>query len=239
MAVRPRRKYRVTPLREAQRQETRRRIRDAARELFYAGHYETTTMDEIAGAAGLRRSTVYLHYKDKTEIIADILHEYMPRLTAVIATFPGPGPTVEQIVRWMESLSGFFEAERVPISIVLDASPFQQRWPVLAELTHNVLAALGTNNVMFRRAAEPGGDLKLRAHAILLVTQLTLISQPARETDGQDARSAKFGEWLAALRLAVAEAFHDFVHRDAGDHATSRHPGRSAAPGSGRWPARG
>ncbi len=47
-----------TPLRQAQRDLARSRIRDAARDLFYEHHYDTTTMDEIAVTAGLRRWTL-------------------------------------------------------------------------------------------------------------------------------------------------------------------------------------
>jgi AcrR family transcriptional regulator len=111
------RKYR-TPLREAQRDLTRSRIKNAARDLFYESHFDVTTMDEIAAAAGLRRSTLYLHYKDKAEILAEVVSDYAPRAKAILATLPGPTPTVEQTKRWIKKVVAFVRKERVPLSAV-------------------------------------------------------------------------------------------------------------------------
>ena len=215
--ARIRRNYTVPEARTLQRTETHRRIRDAARELFFKHRYEFTSMKDIADAAGVRRSTVYIHYKDKAEIVAEIIQDYVPRVAAVFASFPGPRPSIEQVCRWMDDMSGFFEAEQVPISIIINASPFQQRWPALQDLTQAALSALGTHNAAFRVAAEKGGDLGLRAKAALLLMQLTLISPVGREQGGEEGGSARQASWNASLRLAVAEAFHDFVHRYGGD----------------------
>src|SRR5688500_7667806 len=88
-----------TPLRQAQRDLTRSRIKNAARDLFYERHYDATTMDEIALAAGLRRSTLYLHYRDKAEILADVIADYTPKARDALARLPGPRPSLKQVQR--------------------------------------------------------------------------------------------------------------------------------------------
>src|SRR6516165_9602077 len=93
-------KYR-TPLREAQRQQMRARILVAARDLFYDRHYDTTTMDDIAAAAGIRRSTLYLHYKDKAEILLEVITDYGGKAVGVLATLPGPEPSLAQVRDWV------------------------------------------------------------------------------------------------------------------------------------------
>lgn len=57
---------------------------DAARELFYAHGYATTALDQVAKAAGVRRSTLYLHFSDKDELLRQIAAEYGAQLFALM-----------------------------------------------------------------------------------------------------------------------------------------------------------
>ncbi|MDD3530146.1 MAG: helix-turn-helix domain containing protein, partial [Gallionellaceae bacterium] len=50
---------------DQQRQETRSRILDAARELFVERGIEATTMREIAGRVGCSATAIYLYFRDK------------------------------------------------------------------------------------------------------------------------------------------------------------------------------
>jgi AcrR family transcriptional regulator len=198
----------ITPLRQAQRELTRRRIRDAARDLFYEQHYEATTMDEIAMAAGLRRSTVYLHFKDKAEILADIIADYTPRAAALLATLPGPRPTPGQLQRWIASVTEFVASERVPLSIILGLRRVNRaNAAALRDLTAALLSGLGRNNPRFRASAQADADPMLRARAQLLLQELTY----ACEIYLDDAEEA----CARALLKVTAEHFHDFLSSDA------------------------
>jgi AcrR family transcriptional regulator len=197
----------ITPLRQAQRELTRRRIRDAARDLFYEHHYDVTTMDEIAMAAGLRRSTVYLHFKDKAEILADIIADYTPRARALLATLPGPEPTPRQLQRWIASVTEFVAKERVPLSIILELRRVNRaNAAALRDLTTALLAGLGHNNPRFRAAALADADPMLRARALLLLQELTY----ACEVYLDDAEEA----CAKALLKVTAEHFHGFLSPD-------------------------
>ena len=196
----------LTPLRQAQRDLTRSRIRDAARDLFYEQHYDTTTMDEIALAAGLRRSTVYLHYKDKTEILADIIADYTPKARSLLATLPGPGPTHPQLQKWMVQVATFVEKERVPLSIILELRGKNKvHTAALVHLTSALLAGLGENNPIFRKAAHEDSDPVLRARALLLLRQLTYACELYIDTADK-----AFGK---ALFKVTADDFHDFLSK--------------------------
>lgn len=189
-----------TPLRLAQRDLTRSRIKNAARDLFYEKHYDTTTMDEIAVAAGLRRSTLYLHYKDKAEILADVVADYRPRAQAILATLPGPAPAIEQIRRWIRKVIAFVEKERVPLSIITEMKRDRTYSSALDDLTSDLLAALGENNPAFQSAAQPGSDPIERARALLLFQELTFTCEQAliRPNDAH----------TKALVTVTAEHFH-------------------------------
>ncbi|MBU6269041.1 MAG: TetR/AcrR family transcriptional regulator [Sphingomonadales bacterium] len=192
-----------TPLRQAQRDLTRSRIKNAARELFHDQHYDTTTMDEIAVAAGLRRSTLYLHYKDKAQILADVVADYRPRAQAVLATLPGPAPTVEQVRRWIRKVIAFVEKERVPLSIITEMKRDRANSATLDALTSDLLAALGENNPPIASAARSDADPLHRARALLLFQELTFTCEQALMRPGDD--HAK------ALVDVTADHFHAFL----------------------------
>lgn len=192
-----------TPLRQAQRDLTRQRIKDAARDLFYRQHYDSTTMDEIAVAAGLRRSTIYLHYKDKEEILTDVIADYVPKAKLQLATLPGPHPSVEQIKRWIRKVTKFVEKERAPLSIILELRRDRAYTETLEVLTSQLMEGLGQNNPRFAEAARRDAEPGLRARGLLLFQQLTY-SCELYLGDPSDERNK-------ALLNVTAEDFHAYL----------------------------
>ncbi|MEV5743438.1 helix-turn-helix domain-containing protein [Microbispora rosea] len=59
--------------RAAQARATRRRITDAARELFLRQGYASTTLDQIAAGAGVAVQTVYFHFGNKATVLKEIV----------------------------------------------------------------------------------------------------------------------------------------------------------------------
>lgn len=61
-------------------ESTRQAILDAAKRLFYYNSYEATSMDDICREAHVRRSSIYYHFKNKDQILnqvlIDIVKEY-------------------------------------------------------------------------------------------------------------------------------------------------------------------
>jgi AcrR family transcriptional regulator len=66
------------PLREQQRAFTRKRLIEAARQVFAERGYPDATVDEIASEAGASRATFYLHFKSKTELTAALVEDVTP-----------------------------------------------------------------------------------------------------------------------------------------------------------------
>lgn len=84
------REYRSS-LREERAEQTRMRIRKSARELFGQRGFTTTTIADIAEAAGVSPATVYATYESKAGIVSAMLEELEesagigPRLEAVFS----------------------------------------------------------------------------------------------------------------------------------------------------------
>jgi AcrR family transcriptional regulator len=64
-----------SPLREEQARETRRRIREAARQLFEESGFAATTIAEIARRAGVSPATVYASFESKAGIVGSLLQD--------------------------------------------------------------------------------------------------------------------------------------------------------------------
>ena len=58
--------------REREREETRTRILDAARELFAAEGYEAVTMRRIAERIEYSATAIYFHFKDKEALVKEL-----------------------------------------------------------------------------------------------------------------------------------------------------------------------
>ena len=73
----------ITERREREREEVRRKILDAARELFATEGYAAVTMRKIAEAIEYSPTAIYGHFEDKDDLVHALCHEDFARLLAV------------------------------------------------------------------------------------------------------------------------------------------------------------
>ena len=79
--------------------ETRKRILEAATELFYAKGIRTVSVDAIASAAGVTKRTLYLHFDSKDDLIAAYLEaQDEPVLAGLVKSMTRvPGDVAAQV----------------------------------------------------------------------------------------------------------------------------------------------
>ena len=81
-----------------EKEELRRKILDAARELFVQQGYGHFTMRELADRIEYTPTTIYLHFKDKDELIAEVCEEtfrgLLKELEKIRGKFEDPVETV-------------------------------------------------------------------------------------------------------------------------------------------------
>ena len=65
-------------------QQTREAILQSAMDLFYQKGYSKTSFDEIALTIGLTKGAIYWHFKNKPELVAAIIDEYVTRKMAYL-----------------------------------------------------------------------------------------------------------------------------------------------------------
>lgn len=161
----------VESLRDARRSFTRARICAAAREAFSNYGFATATVEQIAQAAGTRRSTLYNHFRDKEEILGALAEDYRAGMMALIEQLPGPQPPRAVIDRWVRQVAAFTLKERTPTVMLIRLGDQLEVPAVLEALGGQIMMALAARLPAFRHALEPGQGLAL-ARASVTVQQL-------------------------------------------------------------------
>jgi AcrR family transcriptional regulator len=89
--------------RTREKDELRRKIMDAATALFLEEGYESVSMRKIADRIEYAPSTIYLHFRDKVDLVASICMEAFAeldrRLDTIIDTAPPPMTGLRQCLR--------------------------------------------------------------------------------------------------------------------------------------------
>ncbi|MEM7741688.1 MAG: TetR/AcrR family transcriptional regulator [Pseudomonadota bacterium] len=81
--------------RERKKQETRRRIRDAAFSLMKEHGYENVKIEEIARQADVANATFFLHFPNKAALVTAFNEEISEKITKRLADFDFP--PIEQL----------------------------------------------------------------------------------------------------------------------------------------------
>jgi len=69
-------------LRKAQKEQTRNNILNVAVELFQNSGYEKATMRQIAKASNISPGTIFVHFKNKHDLLVNILYEKIEAMLA-------------------------------------------------------------------------------------------------------------------------------------------------------------
>lgn len=101
-------------LRERRKQETRERIRGAARRLMAEGGYEQVTMRALAEAAGVGLGTIALHFKDKKTLLLSTFHDEIAReFLQAFSSVPEGGTLKEKFMVLVDRLYGYYERHAI------------------------------------------------------------------------------------------------------------------------------
>jgi TetR/AcrR family transcriptional regulator, regulator of mycofactocin system len=87
------------------RVSSRQDVEAAAVELFLARGFEQTTVDDIAAAAGIGRSTFFRYFRTKADVLWLPFDDHLEHLAAALAKRPSDEPVTTAIIRGvMEAL---------------------------------------------------------------------------------------------------------------------------------------
>lgn len=96
----------TTQRREREREEVRRKILDAARDLFMSEGYANVTMRRIADAIEYSPTTIYHHFEDKEDLVKALCQEDFSELLRAFESQPRPDDPVD----WLRQLGKAYAA---------------------------------------------------------------------------------------------------------------------------------
>ena len=176
------------PLRRQQRDFTRQRLVDAARELFVRNGTRGTSIDDIARAAGTSRATFYAHFTDKQDVIREFARTMWETAFRVYGHF---GLLKEwnhaTIGGWMRELFDAWDQNADTTYIVIQEMPNELRADFLAQ-TEQRIDALISDSPLWKRFTPQEG----RRRAAMLIFQLERCMDAAHYAGWQDDREALF-----------------------------------------------
>lgn len=200
----------VESLRDARRSFTRARICAAARAVFSTQGYATATLEQIAQAAGTRRSTLYNHFRDKNEILGAIAEDYGSGMIELIDRLPGPVPSQAEVDAWVAQVAVFCVRQRTPMVLLMHMGDLMEVPSAIEMLGMRLIRALAVRLPAFQRALVTGQD-----QGLALARSLTVLQQLGWAC-GQQVR--KENSPLARDMLSVAaEQFERFAREAAGE----------------------
>jgi AcrR family transcriptional regulator len=97
----------ITERREREREEVRKKILDAARELFAAEGYERVTMRRVAEAIEYSPTTIYVHFEDKDNLVGALCEADFGRLLAAMQGVAPPADPIEEIRQLGQAYASF------------------------------------------------------------------------------------------------------------------------------------
>jgi AcrR family transcriptional regulator len=173
-------------LRESHRAHTRSRIQDAARKTFFGRGYHEATIDEIAQAAGVSRSTLYLYFPDKPDMLAHIAEAYGDALCKVVERLPSPNPSRAEIGVWVGELARFIAEDRTPAILITHLSERVDAPVAVSQIGERLIEALAARLPAFAAALNKGGVQDMaRAWALVVMRDLGWACLQAARDDGK------------------------------------------------------
>lgn len=109
-------------LKDKKAADTRQRFITAARELFLEKGFGPTSMNQVAQRAGGSRANLYLHFRNKPDLMLALMQEIEPGIRAPIReVFDLPEHTMESIMGWLGDMATLWREHSVEFSSIEQA----------------------------------------------------------------------------------------------------------------------
>ncbi len=98
--------------RDLQREETRRRLRDAALAIFRSDGFASSKIDDIARKVGVSRGTFYFHFPTKEDVLLELLREAEANVARAVEALPPSAPVKKALEAMCVEFARQWEPER-------------------------------------------------------------------------------------------------------------------------------
>lgn len=88
-------------------ERTRQLILDAARDAFVSSGYEATSIREVARRAGISHGTIYLHFRDKDDLLFQVSEDEFRRLLASLRALPRSQDPIQRLIDGLRVIGAY------------------------------------------------------------------------------------------------------------------------------------
>ena len=172
----------------------RQRILEAATHLFLAEGYRSTTIEAVAGRAGISKRTFYHRFEDKSALFAAVVHEIIEQIRPPAGVPLIEGATLSEVLRRLAGM--MLRAALSPQAIALHRTIVAEsaRFPELARAVHS---AAGTREATTLIGGLLARELRISAENRAIAAEqfiFMVVSVPQR-------RALGFGAPMTAAEL--------------------------------------
>lgn len=108
----------MTTGRDRQREETRRRVYEAALQVFRRDGVDSARIDDIVGIAGVSRGTFYFHFPTKDDVLLELVRHSEESLCERIEAMPDDAPVDDVLIAIAEHMAQTWADDPVLLSDV-------------------------------------------------------------------------------------------------------------------------
>ena len=168
---------RTRSLREDQKQFTRRKLIESAKELFESRGYAQTSAEDIAAEAGASRATFYLHFQSKADLLSIVFEaEHVAPVLQLIGKFGTLDSLTERDVRaWIGEYADLYNETRSVMRAWMQGESREGTLrPVYDRVLDAVLDTLGDRIVAVAggRGSKAMKRSEARVRALLMFSEL-------------------------------------------------------------------
>lgn len=176
--------------------QRRRQLLDIACGVFAESGFHASSMDDIAGAAGVTKPVLYQHFKSKRALFVEVLRDVGGRLLGELATATTPATTGrERVEAGFVAYFGFVTQNEAAFRVLFGAAARND-----AEFAVVVDEVLGEVADAISSLIEIPGTVEHRrvlAHAVVGIAEAT--SRDALSGEGSGIQPDVLARWVAEL----------------------------------------
>jgi AcrR family transcriptional regulator len=174
----------------------RHQLLDVARELFAAGGFHATSMDDVAEAAGVTKPVLYQHFPSKRALYKELLEDVGRRLLAEITAATSPADTGrERVQSGMAAYFGFVTGNQPAFRLLFGASVRNDA--EFAEVANAVLEHLTDAVAQMLEFDLPTEQRAVLAHAVIGMAEA--VGRRALQDDTAERDPELLAHWTAEL----------------------------------------
>lgn len=176
--------------------QRRRQLLDIACRVFADSGFHASSMDDIAGAAGVTKPVLYQHFASKRALFVEVLHDVGGQLLASLGTATAEATTGRDRVQAGFAAYFRFVTENEPAFRVLFGAAARND-PEFAVVVDNILDDVSDAISQLIEIEGSAEQRRVLAHAVIGIAEAT--SRDALTADGTALEPDRLAAWVAEL----------------------------------------